>query len=179
MAERNRFGPGFSGLIDLPILTGEATVGGALDAMVAARRSAVIVSEDRFHYLHTAKSVLGAPQKIRPEDRLHGILSMTDAPYLPTIETFPAARWLELSPNLDVLMSHGIIDAVPQNRLLIGGLITQSGSGIGWLLASRRFSVKNLGLIITKCVCADGHSLLPEQLEGGLCPWDGSSVNCG
>jgi hypothetical protein len=179
MADEIRFGRGFSGLIDLPIVSGDATVGAALDLMVAAQRSAVIVNEDRFHYLHTARSVLGAPQKIHPQDRLHGILSITGAPYLPMIDTIPSERWVELSPDLTVLRSHGVIDAVPQKGVRIGGLITQSGSDLGRLLASRKFPVKDLGVIITKCVCTDGHSLLPEEVQGGVCPWDGYPVSCG
>jgi CBS domain-containing protein len=179
MAEKIQYGRGFGGLIDLPIVSGDITVSDALEMMVSAKRSAVIVNENRFHYLHTAKSVLGTAQAVYPTDRLHAVLSVTGAPYLPVINTIPASRWAELSPNLDALRLRGIIDAVPQKNIRIGGLITQSRSNIGQLLALRGFPAKDLAMTITKCVCSDGHRMLPEQLIGGLCPVDQLPVNCG
>jgi hypothetical protein len=178
MAEITQFGRGFSGLIDLPMVSGDTTVSDALELMVSKKRSAVIVNENRFHYLHTAKSVLDAPQRIHPADRLLAVLSVTGAPYLPVIDTIPTARWTELSPNLDLLRQYGVINAVSRT-VRIGGLITQSGDDTGQLLALRGFPVKELARVVTKCVCTDGHRLLPEQLENGLCPWDGNAVSCG
>jgi CBS domain-containing protein len=173
------FGRGFSGLVDLPMVSGDVTVGDALDIMVTARRSAVIVNEGRFNYLHLSGSVLGAPLMIQPTDRLRAILSATDAPYLPVIDTFPTARWADLSPDFDVLVRHGIIDAVPQGRIRIGGLITTSGGSTAQLLAARRYSVKNLSELIVKCVCPKGHTLSPDDLINGQCPYHLVDVACG
>jgi hypothetical protein len=173
-----KFGEGFSGLVELPIVSGEVTVGNALDIMAAAKRSAVIVNDGRFNYLHTANSVLGAPHAIRSGDQLHAVLSLMDAPYLPMIGTLPRERWTDLRPNFNALLRHGVIDAIPQGRIRIGGLITESDNSIGKLLVSRRFSVKDLTLIVTKCTCRDGHSSLPSQLIKGKCPDDGYDVVC-
>ena len=179
MARMVQFGRGFSGLIELPILSGTTKVGDALDAMITSRKSAVIVNEDRFHYLHTAKSVLSAPHAIHPEDRLQSVLTITAAPYLPMIDKIPVGRWSDLSSNPEVLLRQGIIQTMPSRALRIGGLITESDKGIGKLLASRQFPVRDLTIVITKCECTDGHRVLPEELVGGLCPWDNNPVTCG
>jgi hypothetical protein len=173
------FGRGFSGLVDLPIVSGDVTVGDALDIMTTAHRSAVIVNEGRFNYLHLSRSVLGAPQLIQPTDRLRAILSATDAPYLPMIDTFPTARWADLSPDFDVLVRHGIIDAIPQGRIRIGGLITTSGVNTGQLLAARRYSVRNLSELVVKCVCPKGHTVSPDDLINHQCPDHLVDVICG
>lgn len=176
---RNPFGRGFSGLIDLPLVSGDTTVSDALELMTVAKRAAVIVSQDHFHYLHTATAVVGALRKIYPTDSLANILLATGAPYLPLIDNIPRKQWPELMPNLDVLRQRGVIGAIPEQAIRIGGLITQTGDSVGVLLALRGMPVRNLTGLVTKCVCKEGHRLLPEELVNNLCPMDQTEVACG
>ena len=178
MAKIAQSARGFAGSINLPILSADTTLGDALDAMVEAKRSAVIVDKDGKHYLHTAKSVLAVPEMIHSKKTLGSVLAITGAPYLPTVQKRPR-RLADLSPNIDVLVRSGVIGAVPQGKISIGGLIMKSGGGSGRLLALRGVPVKDLAMTITKCVCTAGDRVLPEQLINGACPFDGYPVDCG
>jgi hypothetical protein len=173
------FGPDFSGYVELPYLLASVTVGDALDAMVAARRAGVIVKAGEHHYLHMARFVLGS--QVHPRDTLGGVMSVTEAPYLPIVETgrFLDSRGLKF--DYGNLVRHGVItlNALPPARPRLGGLIVNRRDDFAKLLAGRLYSVDDLTAVVTKCVCTAGDRVLPEQLINGLCPYDQLPVDCG
>src|ERR1044072_4267845 len=128
MAPNIPVGRSFSGFIDLPMLSGDVTVGGALDTMVANMRSAVIVDVGRFHYLHTARSVLTAPKLVHPDDALLSVLSATGAPHFPVVDPSSEVPWMTLSTDPKVLLRHGIIETVPNGRVRIDRKSTRLNS---------------------------------------------------
>jgi hypothetical protein len=179
MARMPPFGPGFSGYVELPYLPASVTVGDALDAMVAARRAAAIVSVGEHHYLHLARSVID--KGIDSRKSLETALPLTRPPYLPVVDVARFPNWLSLRPDYESLLGQGVMypRALPPSRPPLGGLIAERRGDLAWLLAALSYPVDDLAAVLTKCVCTAGCRVLPEDLVNGACPNDGLPVVCG
>lgn len=178
------FGKGFGARIDLPIVPGGMTRSDALDVMVKAHRAAVIVKDHDLYYLHQARAVIEAPRaiapRIAPGTALTEVIAATNAPYLAAIDAVPRTLWPQLRPEWEVLKRHGVVQTIPSSNLAIGGLITETHPGVGWIVTAQSFSPRQMRIVIAKCRCAGdgGHNILAEEVNDGKCPYHDLEVDC-